>query len=111
VSEQARLATAPEWHATGVGDDLPEGGLRRIQVSGRAVCVGRVPDGWVAFDDTCTHEECSLADGDLVKTVVTCPCHFADFDIRTGAVLAPPATVPINVYPVRVQGNDLQVEF
>ena len=53
----------------------------------------------------------SLADGELVRTVVTCPCHFAEFDVRTGAVLAPPATVPLKVYPVRVQGNDLQVEF
>jgi 3-phenylpropionate/trans-cinnamate dioxygenase ferredoxin subunit len=46
-----------------------------------------------------------------VKTAVVCPCHFAEFDVRTGAVLAPPATVPIKVYPVRVQGSDLQVEF
>jgi len=42
---------------------------------------------------------------------VICPCHFAEFDVRTGAVLTPPATVPLNVYPVRVEGNDLQVEF
>jgi len=52
-----------------------------------------------------------LADGELERTKVICPCHFAEFDVRTGAVLTPPATVPLNVYPVRVEGNDLQVEF
>ena len=35
----------------------------------------------------------------------------ADVVDRNGAVLAPPATVPIKVYPVRVQGSDVQVEF
>src|SRR2546429_7356192 len=46
---------------------------------------------------SCSHEDCSLAEGELVKTAVVCPCHFAEFDIRNGAVLAPPATVPIKV--------------
>ena len=43
--------------------------------------------GWVAFDDTCTHEECSLADGELDGGVVVCPCHASEFDLRTGDVL------------------------
>jgi cytochrome P450/nitrite reductase/ring-hydroxylating ferredoxin subunit len=111
VSEQARLATAPEWHATGVGDDLPEGGLRRIQVSGRAVCVGRVPDGWVAFDDTCTHEECSLAEGELDGGVVVCPCHGSEFDVRTGDVLSPPALDPLPIYEAREDAGQVLVRL
>jgi len=49
------------WHDVGPADDAPEGSLRRVEVGGRAVCVGRLRDAWIAFDDTCTHEACSLA--------------------------------------------------
>ena len=44
---------------------------------------------WVAFDDTCTHEECSLAEGELDGAVIVCPCHGSEFDVRTGDVLTP----------------------
>ncbi len=42
---------------------------------------------------------------------VICPCHFAEFDVRTGAVLDAAGDRTLKVYPVRVQGSDLQVEF
>ena len=54
-----------EWHDVGPAGDAPEGQLRRVEAGGRAVCVGRLGDAWIAFDDTCTHEECSLAEGEL----------------------------------------------
>jgi len=43
--------------------------------------------------------------------VVECPRHGARFDIRTGAVLAMPATAPVPTYAVRVQGDEIQVEL
>ena len=63
-----------------------------------------------AFDDTCTHEECSLATGYLTGTTIACECHGAEFDVRTGAVLAPPAPAPVRVYRTRVEGGAVQVE-
>ena len=65
---------------------------------------------YYAFDDTCTHEQCSLAEGDLAGTTVTCMCHGAEFDVRTGEVLAPPAPMPVKVYRTRVEGDALQIE-
>src|SRR5262249_43448200 len=62
-----------------------------------------------AFDDTCRHGDCPLAEGGLNKIAVLCPCPFPAVDVRTRPVLAPPAPGPIKVYPVRVQGNDLQL--
>lgn len=91
-------------------DSIAPGRMVRFEIDGLPVAVANVGGTFHAFDDTCTHEECSLADGELERTVVTCPCHFAQFDIRNGAVLAAPATVALNVYPVRVEGNNLQVE-
>ena len=95
----------------GKADRIQPGQMTMFDIEGRKVTVANVGGTLHAFDDTCTHEDCSLADGELERAVVTCICHFAQFDVRTGAVLAPPATVPVNVYPVRVEGDELQVEI
>ena len=92
-------------------DSIKPGQMIKVEIDNLPVTVANVGGALHAFDDTCTHEECSLADGELERHKVICPCHFAEFDVRTGAVLTPPATVPLNVYPVRVEGSDLQVEF
>lgn len=99
------------WHAAGPAEELPEGRLRRVETAGRAVCLGRVDGTWVAFDDTCTHEECPLSDGELEGAVVFCPCHGSEFDVRTGDVLSPPALEPLPIYEVRVVGESLEVRF
>ena len=87
------------------------GDLAAIEVRGLRIAVANVGGTFYAFDDTCTHEECSLADGDLSGTTVTCMCHGAEFDVRTGEVLAPPAPLPVKVYRTRVEGNSLQIEL
>ena len=87
------------------------GDLAAIEVRGLRIAVANVGGTFYAFDDTCTHEECSLADGDLSGTTVTCMCHGAEFDVRTGDVLAPPAPAPVKVYRTRVEGASLQIEI
>ena len=101
----------PRFVTVAKADSIQPGQMIKVEIDNLPVAVANVGGTFHAFDDTCTHEDCSLAEGELAKTVVTCPAHFAEFDIRNGAVLAPPATVPIKVYPVRVQGSDVQVEF
>src|SRR5712692_7940815 len=92
----------------GKASAIQQGKMALFKIEGRPVTVANVEGSLHAFDDTCTHEDCSLADGDLERAgdrmAVTCPCHFAQFDVRTGAVLAAPAVNPIKVYPVRVEG-------
>ena len=74
------------------------------------IALARLEDGsFAAFDDTCTHEECSLAEGDLEGDRVVCFCHGSEFDIRTGAVLQGPADQPVRVYETRVAGGELEV--
>jgi 3-phenylpropionate/trans-cinnamate dioxygenase ferredoxin subunit len=57
----------------------------------------------------CTHEEASLAQGEIVGFEVTCPLHGAKFDVRSGEVLGPPAYDDVESYPVRVSGTDIEV--
>ena len=99
------------WHEIGPAGDEPAGTLRLVEVAGTAVCVGRTADGWVAFQDECTHEECSLSDGELDGPVIVCPCHSSAFDLRTGDVLNPPALDPLPIYEARAEGGTLQVRL
>ena len=98
------------WHELGPAEDVPVGHLRRAELAETAVCIGRTDDGWVAFQDTCTHEECSLADGELEGRVVVCPCHGSEFDLRTGDVLCPPALDPLTIFEARVEDWEQHLE-
>jgi cytochrome P450/nitrite reductase/ring-hydroxylating ferredoxin subunit len=99
------------WHEVGAVGDEPAGTLRRVDVGERAVCIARTDDGWLAFDDTCTHEECSLAEGELDGEVVICPCHGSEFDVRTGDVVTPPALDPLPIYEAREDAGKLFVRL
>ena len=91
--------------------DVPVGSVKAIDVRGTRIAVANVGGTYYAFDDACTHEECSLAEeGELAGTTLTCTCHGSEFDVRTGNVLAPPATVPVKAYRTRVEGDALQIE-
>ena len=92
-------------------NEIPVDAVKAIDVRGTRIAVANVGGTYYAFDDACSHEQCSLTDeGDLTGTTITCTCHGSQFDVRTGKVLAPPATVPVRVYPTRIEGDALQIE-
>ena len=90
--------------------DVKQGEVIATDVQGAPIAIANVAGTYYAFDDLCTHEQCSLADGALSGTTIACMCHGAEFDVRTGEVLAPPAPAPIKVYPVRINGEVLEIE-
>ena len=63
-----------------------------------------------AIDDTCTHQDASLADGYVEGCEVECPLHASKFDLRTGTVDAPPAKLPVRVHAVEVRDGDLYLK-
>ncbi len=91
--------------------DIKPGELAAFDVEGGRIAVANAAGRFFAISDTCTHEGCSLAEeGTLEGTVVTCGCHGAQFDVTTGAVLAPPAPEPVRAYPLRVEQDNLVIE-
>jgi nitrite reductase/ring-hydroxylating ferredoxin subunit len=97
-----------DW--TSIGPTEGRAQLDGVVIDDRELAVARLPDGtWVAFDDTCTHEECPLSEGDLEGERIVCYCHGSEFDLRTGEVVEGPAEDPLSLYPVRVQDGELQV--
>jgi nitrite reductase/ring-hydroxylating ferredoxin subunit len=98
-----------EFAAVSGAGDLREGEMRAFDVHGTEIAVANVGGTFHAFDDTCTHRGCSLAEGDLEETTVICPCHGSEFDVRSGEVLQGPAREPLVTYETRVEDGDLEV--
>jgi nitrite reductase/ring-hydroxylating ferredoxin subunit len=101
-----------DWVTVGRLDDGRPGQLRAYDVGGdQPVAVAWLDGGEVAaFDDTCTHEECSLSEGDVEGPWVVCYCHNAAFDLETGTVMRGPAEDPLRIFPVRVEGGRILVD-
>jgi 3-phenylpropionate/trans-cinnamate dioxygenase ferredoxin component len=100
---------ADEFVSVGSAAEIPPGDMRAYQVGGEDVAVANVDGTYHAFGDTCTHASCSLAEGDLDDTTVTCICHGSEFDVTTGEVLGGPATEPVPTFEVVVEGGDLRI--
>jgi nitrite reductase/ring-hydroxylating ferredoxin subunit len=94
----------------GSARDVAEGQMRVFDVSGTKVNVASTGSHLYAFDDTCTHQGCSLANGELEGTTVTCACHGSQFDVSSGAVLRGPAERPVRSRSLQVAGDDLLAE-
>ncbi|MDI6097050.1 bifunctional 3-phenylpropionate/cinnamic acid dioxygenase ferredoxin subunit [Actinoplanes sp. NEAU-A12] len=76
------------------------------------VAIFHTEDGEIfAIDDTCTHQDASLADGWLEGCEVECPLHASRFDLRTGRADAPPAKKPVRTHRVEVTGGVVHVEL
>ena len=91
--------------------EIPAGSIVAVDAHGSRIAVANVGGNYYAFDDACTHEQCSLTEmGELAGTTVTCTCHGSEFDVRTGKVLAAPATEPVKVYTTRVEGDTLRID-
>lgn len=81
-------------------DELEVDQMKLLRLDGRRVVLARTEEGYVAFDDRCTHRGGSLAGGVMIGGVVQCPWHGSQFDCRRGTVRAGPAKEPIGAYPV-----------
>ena len=98
-----------DYVTVGSAGDVPDGDMRAYQVGGEDVCVANVDGTFFAFGDTCTHAACSLAEGDLDETTVTCICHGSEFDVTTGEVLHGPATEPVPSFDAVVEDGQLRI--
>ena len=85
--------------------DVAPGRLLAIDVEGERVAVANVGGRFFAIGDSCTHRGCSLCDGELSGTVVTCPCHGGQFDLTNGQVVAGPPRESTPTYSVDVVGD------
>ena len=103
-----------EYVKIGELTDFPEGKMKKISIKGKDLLVANIAGDIYSIDDVCTHEECSLADGFLRGEVVTCSCHLAQFNVKTGKKVANPAT-GANVadepsFKTKIENNEVFVD-
>lgn len=87
--------------------EIPDGELRAYDLPSGRIALTHVENELFAFGDECTHEGCSLAEGELgeQEDSVVCPCHGSEFDLRTGEPIAGPAEDPVPIFPVRATAD------
>src|SRR5688572_5255150 len=94
-------------------EDIPLGEAVRVEAgfgSKVPIAVFNVDGELYAIDDTCTHQDASLADGWLEGCSVECPLHASCFDLRTGKVSGPPAKTPVRTHRVVIQDGMIYVQ-
>ncbi|MDI6771109.1 MAG: non-heme iron oxygenase ferredoxin subunit [bacterium] len=100
MAEFIRVATLQE---------VPPGAAKQVVAGGRKIAVVNVGGTVYAVDDTCTHEDQSLAAGPVVGEILVCPKHGSRFHLPSGRVLSLPAVRPVATYPVKVEGDAILV--
>jgi len=78
---------------------------------GAKLALFRSADTFYVADNVCTHQYALLSEGYVEDGCVECPLHQGVFDLATGQAKCAPATLPIRVYPVRVQDDDVQADL
>jgi nitrite reductase/ring-hydroxylating ferredoxin subunit len=95
--------------------ELQEGRGKCVTLEGKRIALFRAGGKVLAIDDTCTHDEASLAEGTVTlengKCIVECPWHGAHFDLCSGAALTLPAVTPVNPYATREVNGVIEVEI
>lgn len=100
---------AGDWIDVCPVDELPQGAYTVVEDGGTFIAVVHCEGGFYAVEDICTHDGAELTGGTIEGCQIVCPRHGARFDLKTGAVLAPPAYEPIPVFPTRVENGVIQV--
>jgi 3-phenylpropionate/trans-cinnamate dioxygenase ferredoxin subunit len=98
-------------------DDVKPGTAKRFDISGRhgefRLALVRIGDDFYALGDRCSHADYSLSEGEVWEDEkeIECPKHGSTFSLETGKPQTLPATRPVPVYKVVVDGDDVSVEL
>ena len=93
--------------------DVPAGAARRVSVGTREIAVVNLgDDGFRAVDAVCSHAHYYLDEGevDVDEATIECWKHGSTFDLETGRPRTLPATVPVQVFPVKIEDDDVMIE-
>lgn len=91
--------------------EIAEGTLKKVDVNGQPVALFNIGGEIFATTNICPHEECTLDENHSIHgEEVECTCHGSQFNVKTGAVVVPPAAEPLKTYRVSVEGDEVFVD-
>ena len=96
-----------DWTRVGTVNDVKEGQVIQVVVEGEEVALAKVNGELLATSDVCSHEYVHLSGGWMEGEEIECPEHGSRFHMKTGEVANLPATQPIPVYDVKVEGEEV----
>lgn len=97
------------FHKVATTSDLDEDEAMQIVVEGKEIALINRGGELFALDDICTHAYASMSDGYIEGDCIECPLHGAQFDIKTGKAVTPPATEDLASYGVKVEDGDVYI--
>ena len=89
--------------------ELEEDTPKRVELDGVPVSLVRTEGEVFAINDICSHANVSLSEGEVEDCHIECWLHGSSFDLRSGKPDSLPATQPVPVYPVKIEGDDVLV--
>jgi 3-phenylpropionate/trans-cinnamate dioxygenase ferredoxin component len=89
--------------------EVPDDGVLAVELDGEPVAVVRADGEVFAIRDECSHAAVPLSEGEVDGCTIECWLHGSRFDLRTGKPTGMPATEPVPVYPVKIEGDDVLV--
>jgi 3-phenylpropionate/trans-cinnamate dioxygenase ferredoxin subunit len=103
---------ADRFRLCSTAEAAEEGKPMRFDVGGYRICLVRIGDDLYAIADRCSHEDYSLSEGEVFEDEreIECWKHGSTFSLVTGEPQSLPATKPVPVYTVVVEGDDVIVE-
>jgi len=89
--------------------DIPESGILSVELNRDEIAIVRTEGEVFAIRDWCSHAAVPLSEGEVYGYTIECWLHGSCFDLRTGKPTSVPATVPVPIYPVKIEGDDVLV--
>ena len=90
--------------------EVPETGSGREDDGELEVAIVRHQGELYAIENECSHAKVPLSEGDVIDCAIECYLHGSTFDLRTGRAMNLPATQPVRVFPVRIEGDDILID-
>ena len=105
--------------------EIEDGAMKEVLIRGKTILLARIRDSYYAADNRCPHMGGKLSSGKLEGTVVTCPLHGSQFDLRNGQVIrwlkgsgflskvgkALKSPRQLTTYKVRVEDDEILIEM
>jgi 3-phenylpropionate/trans-cinnamate dioxygenase ferredoxin subunit len=99
-----------EWVDVADAEKIPPGAFAVVAVEDAPIAVFNLDGEFYAIDDLCSHDGGTLTGGQVEGEEIICPRHGARFNIKTGAVTAPPAYEPVHIFPIRIRNGRVQLQ-
>jgi naphthalene 1,2-dioxygenase system ferredoxin subunit len=107
--KDAAMSNDSNWVTVARRADLPAGQIKGVKVGKQEIALYNLDGDYYATDNVCSHAYAQLSDGFIERGQIVCPLHAGCFDIKTGKAMEPPAEDDIRTFPVRLNGDEIQV--